>query len=108
MNYSMLYFVPAGSYIILFYIILLGSKTKLNFKEKTVGLISLAIMAILAISGRDLIGNHLIDILASYHFMGLSVIAFLILLPLCPPSRLEGIAAQNAKMNTASEPQIKL
>lgn len=97
LGYSMLYFVPAGAYVILFFAVLLNSKGNLTIKEKIIGILSALIMLLMGIDGRDIIGNQLVDILAFYHFMALSVIALLGILFLCSPSGLEDIAVKRVR-----------
>jgi hypothetical protein len=88
MKYSMLYFVPAGSYVM--YYFLHGFQHQINFtiRDTLIGIIGGVLMLILAIMGRDIIGSHMVDILDYYHFMGISNIVFLGILWYCHPRKL--------------------
>jgi len=97
MKYSMFYFVPAAVYMILYVTILYSSPVKRSLKEKVIGFFSFIIITLLAISGRDIIGNKWVNLLDYYHFMGICIILFLVILQFCPPSRLE----DRMKKNTA-------
>gem|GEM_PF-746041 len=88
MKYSMLYFVPVGAYIIFYYLFVIQEKLKINSTEKMTGVLAGLFMLILAIMGRDIIGNHLVNFLDYYHFMGINNLLFLIILAVCNPHRL--------------------
>lgn len=88
MKYSMLYFVPVGAYVLFYYLFIIQQKLKINRIEKMVGGFAVLLMFILAIMGRDIIGNYLVNILDFYHFMGFNNLLFLIILAVCNPYRL--------------------
>jgi hypothetical protein len=88
MKYSMLYCVPAGSYILYYFLRAFQAKTSLSPTDKIIGLTSGVLLFVLAIMGRDIIGSHLVDILDYYHFMGISNVLFLGILWYCHPRKL--------------------
>lgn len=89
LKYAMLYFVPAGSYIILYIFLRLDYPVPIkSFREKSVLGITAIILFILAVMGRDIIGDNLVDFLGFYHFLGLSCLLFLALLWHFKPSKL--------------------
>lgn len=89
MKYTMLYFVPSGAYMILYCIIRYKHKDKFNIREMIIAVISLLLMFIISISGRDIVGNYIVDIIDFYHFWGLTNIMFILLLIICPPTKIE-------------------
>jgi hypothetical protein len=88
MKYSMLYFVPVGAYVLFYYLLVIQERLKINTFEKIVGYFSALCMLVLAIMGRDIIGNYMVNILDYYHFMGINNLLFLIILGVCNPYRL--------------------
>ncbi|HLF63720.1 MAG TPA: glycosyltransferase family 87 protein [Saprospiraceae bacterium] len=70
MKYSMLYFVPAGAYLIM--CMLPGSQIRVTSLGKLLLILAGLLMIVLAIMGREIIGTHLVDVLDYYHFMGIA------------------------------------
>lgn len=77
MKYTMLYFVPAGAWIIWFFLRKHESGRSWTLREKILCVFSSLLMFVLAIMGRDIIGDYLVDILDYYHFMGICNLVFL-------------------------------
>jgi len=88
MKYSMLFFVPAGAYVIFWCLVVFDRPLHLSARTKTIGVTAAMFLGILAIMGRDIIGSHLVDILDYYHFMGVSNLVFLGILWYCHPRKL--------------------
>lgn len=88
MKYSMLYFVPTGAYILFYYLYALQEKFTLHRFQIIIGGFAGLLLLILAVMGRDIIGNYLVNILDFYHFMGFSNLLFLLILAVCSPYRL--------------------
>ncbi len=84
-KYTLLYFVPAGSYMILF--VLLASRLKRNIDPGSmiIAILSSIFMLFMALNGRDIIGNHLVRILDYYHASSLVIMVFLGFLILTRP-----------------------
>jgi hypothetical protein len=113
MKYSMLYFVPAGAYVMYFYFRWFENKNSEREKNTISGLtgnsmmpyligaISAFLLIALTLMGREIIGNQLIDLLDYYHFMGLSNIIFLGVLWYCHPAKIQEQASVN---DTVPEP----
>jgi hypothetical protein len=96
MKYSMLYFVPAGAYVLYFYLGIAEGQVLRRKADSVVGGVAGALMVVLAVSGRDLIGSHAVDILDYYHVMGITVLLFLPILWYCHPQRFLTRPAQAA------------
>lgn len=95
MNYSMLYFVPAGAYILYFFLFLIEQKTSLNTLFKMTGILSIVCLILMAVMGRDLIGDHMVNLLTFFHIMGFINILYLVIFSICNPQILE----KNAKLD---------
>ncbi len=84
-KYAMLYFVPAGSYFLMYFI--QGIKYKLNkrlFLQVMSG-ISMLIVLLFTVQGRDIIGNEATEFFDDYHTFGLiNLVAVPILMILRP------------------------
>jgi hypothetical protein len=76
--YAMLYFVPAGSYLILFIILGIRSKWAISMKYKAIALSASLLMLLISIKGRDTLGDTFLEILNFYHFEGLVNLIFLL------------------------------
>lgn len=87
-TYSMLYFVPAGSYVILFILLVFRVKWKVEFKYKVIAILATFLMFIMAIQGRDIIGVYLYKMSEYLRVFGLINIVFLIFLILIKPDKL--------------------
>lgn len=87
MKYAMLYFVPAGAYV-LHYIFLHLQQHGVAATLKKPGLtIAVLVMLLMALQGRDVIGDTAVNFLDYYHFMTFANLLFLIYLWLLPPLR---------------------
>ena len=87
MKYAMLYFVPAGAYVIRYFFTLLSSGEKLRVPEAALGVFSAMLMLVLALMGRDIVGDRIVNTLDYYHYMGLVNLAFIGVLWACRPNR---------------------
>ena len=58
MKYSMLYFVPAGAYVLYFYLAMAEGQVARRRGDTVVRGVAVGLMAVLAVSGRDLIGSR--------------------------------------------------
>ncbi len=91
MKYSMLYFVPAGSYILYYYLIKSQQKVTLSSAEIWIRDISVCLLLLLFLMGRSIIGSHLVDILDYYHVIGFINIIFTGILWACRPEKLAAV-----------------
>lgn len=87
-KYSMLYFVPAGAYMVLFIALVFRLKWRVEFKEKLIAIIASFLLFLIAIQGRDIIGAYLFGLFEYLKFYGLINIVFLIFLLLIKPDAL--------------------
>lgn len=94
MKYSMLYFVPVGAYVLFYYLYIVEHKIKINTFQRVVGGISVLLLFILSIMGRDIIGHYLVNLLDFYHFMGFSNLLFLVILAICNPQKLTRLSLE--------------
>ena len=63
MKYAMLYTVPAGAYLIRYFFTVLSSGEKLRPDEAALGLFIVAILLVLALMGRDIVGDQIVNTL---------------------------------------------
>jgi len=94
-TYSMLYFVLAGSYMILFILLVFRVKWKVEFKYKVIAILASFLMFVLAIQGRDIVGDYLYTLFEYLKLYGLINIIFLIFLLLIKPDILIGLNNQS-------------
>jgi hypothetical protein len=87
MKYSMLYFVPIAAYIVYYFLMLMQKGKTLTTGHKIAGGLSILLIFILSIMGRDVMGDGIVNFLDFYHFMGLSNLAFVGILYFCTPYR---------------------
>jgi hypothetical protein len=87
-KYALLYFVPAGSYIILFILLTIKLRWNVSLKYKIVSILASLLLFISAIMGRDIVGSNLVNIFDYYHVFGLINLVFLGLLHLVKPTHL--------------------
>ena len=87
-KYAMLYFVPAGSYMILFILLIIRLQWDVSTKYKTIAILASVLMFILAIMGRDVVGNHVVGLFDYYRGFGLINLIFLVFLILVRPDML--------------------
>ena len=88
MKYAMLYTVPAGAYLIRYFFTVLSSGEKLRPDEAALGLFIASILLVLALIGRDIVGDQIVNTLDYYHYMGLVNLVFLIMLWTFRPNRI--------------------
>lgn len=88
LKYAMMYFVPAGSYMIMYILFVHQAQTEAPWGKKMIAILAFVLMAALAIMGRDIIGDVLINIADYYHVMGIITIVFLLLLNKIEPDDL--------------------
>lgn len=87
-NYSMLYFIPAGSYFVFYYLVAIYNKFKLSLIEKMTGFIGFILLFICSIRGRDIIGDYLVNLIDYYHLPGINNFIFLVILFINSPYRI--------------------
>jgi len=87
-KYVMLYFVPAGSYMILFILFIFRLKWKVSFKYKIIAILAAFLMFVSAIMGRDIVGDQMVYIFDYYRVFGLINLIFLVFLILIRPNLL--------------------
>ncbi len=84
-KYAMLYFAPAASYMLLFFLWVCKSKWKVASIYMLTSSLAILLIFIASIMGRDIIGKHLAGILDYYHTFGVINMAFVLLLILSHP-----------------------
>jgi len=87
-KYAMLYFVPAGSYMILFVLLIFRLKWNVSLKYKIIAILASFLMFISAIMGRDIVGDYMVYLFDYYRVIGLINLIFLIFLILIKPNLL--------------------
>jgi hypothetical protein len=87
-KYAMLYFVPAGAYMVLFILLVWKSKWKVKTRYKIIAVLSSSLMLVSALMGRDILGDYIVDVFDYYHYFGLVNIVFLVFLLLVRPDHL--------------------
>lgn len=90
MKYSMLYFIPAAGYLLAYDLHRREHKISHTLKEKIILCLAGFQVLVMAITGRDTIGDEVVDFLDHHHFMGLSNLTFVTYLLLLNPKELEG------------------
>ena len=89
-KYAMLFFVPTGAYVLLLFLYSLQQKSTLSAGKKTLFGLSLLLMLTIALMGRDILGDHMVNVSDFYHFPGLNNLFHIpILLLLKPPKPME-------------------
>ncbi len=74
MKYALLYFVPAGSLILLEAILILKSNRHFQQKHKIAAYFSLILLILSSIMGKDIVGRQIAKVFDYYHGFGLVVI----------------------------------
>lgn len=88
MKYSMMYFIPAAGYMLVYYLYRRENKIRLNYKERIIlGLAGFQVLVI-TFTGRDIIGDEAVDFLDRYHFMGISNLTWVVYMLLLHPREL--------------------
>lgn len=88
-KYAMLYFVPCGAYFLFYFLISLKRNWDDNKLHKTIGIISMGILLLFSIQGRDIIGNPATELLDDYHTFGLINLFSIFILLYLKPDKLE-------------------
>lgn len=96
-KYAMLYFIPAGSYFLLYLQFTFTLKKELETKYKVVSTIAITTLVLISIMGRDIVGNLILALFDYYRSFGLINILFLTLLLIIRPDKLELIYTQYSK-----------
>jgi hypothetical protein len=99
-KYAMLYFVPAGSYMILHVLLVFKLKWNVSIKNKVIAVFASFLMFISAVMGRDIVGSYVVNIFDYYHGFGIINMIFLVLLLLVKPTLL--VDLDNKVNNTLS------
>ncbi|MCB9188216.1 MAG: DUF2029 domain-containing protein [Flavobacteriales bacterium] len=84
-KYAMLYFVPAGSYFLMYFILSLRSGWNTKIHLRAISIFSLMITLLFTIQGRDIIGNEATEFFDDYHTFGLINLTAAILLIIIRP-----------------------
>jgi hypothetical protein len=87
-KYAMLYYVPAGSYLLLFALLTRESQFNSNIRQKTIAIASICMMFISSFSARDIVGVTISDFFDNYHWFGLVNIVFMVFLYIIKPEHL--------------------
>lgn len=88
MKYSLFLFIPVEGYLLLFIFRTFNLHWKISLSEKFATCLSLIILAMFSLMGRDIIGNRFADILGFYQFVGISNILTLWILWVYKPEKL--------------------
>ena len=104
MKYAMLYFVPAGGYMWLYFLVLVKQKWKGSMAQIGTAVFSVFLLLLLSIMGRDLIGDYWVDLFGYYHVMGLICIIFLMFLLIVKPERLVALSGSFQKDHISHAP----
>ncbi|MCF8225667.1 MAG: DUF2029 domain-containing protein [Bacteroidales bacterium] len=92
-TYAMLYIVPAGAYMILFSILAFRTGWKIRFHYKVIVIISLILLGILSVMGRDIVGDRIVDLFSYYHLWGIMNLIFITFLQIVKPWELLKLSA---------------
>ena len=88
MAYATLYAVPAAGYVFLYGLVLRTSGNPWRIHERILVGASICLAVLVAVQGRDLIGNAGVNLFRFYRLSGLSAVLWLIALIACRPERL--------------------
>ena len=88
MAYATLYAVPAAAYVFLYGLVLRTSGNAWRIREWLLVGASVCLAALVAVQGRDLIGNAAVNLFRFYRLLGLSAIVWMVTLIVCRPERL--------------------
>lgn len=101
MAYVTLYAVPAAAYVFLYGLVLWTSGDSWRLHERVLFGASVCLAALVAVQGRDLIGNAAVNLFRFYRLLGLSAIVWMIALIACRPERLA--TARGAVLRAAGQ-----
>ena len=87
MKYALVNIIPAAAYLILFAIHVIKNRSMATKKDKAIAYTSLGLLLLIALMGRDILGNHLINLLDYYHALGLITLSIMVVLPMVKPDR---------------------
>jgi hypothetical protein len=85
MKYALLYYAPAAGYMIAYLIRYFQSDRDASSKKRWLPWLMLTSLFIFTISGRDILGEKVVDVIDFYHVQGLIVIAGVIFLFIIKP-----------------------
>jgi hypothetical protein len=88
MAYATVYAVPAAAYVFLYGLTLWRSRSRWRIHERVLVGGSICLAALVAVQGRDLIGNAAVNLFRFYRLLGLSAIVWMVALIACRPQRL--------------------
>lgn len=106
MKYVLLYFVPAGAYVLLYLLGVFSKKDKQPARVKWIIYSSIFLLLLFALSGRDIMGEHIVDVIDFYHVQGLTVIVFLFYLYKLRPPVFKGLFVSNDKVFLSESTKI--
>ncbi|MFT6715916.1 MAG: hypothetical protein ACJA0Q_000545, partial [Saprospiraceae bacterium] len=95
MKYALVNIIPACAYLILFAIHVIKKKSIASTKERVIAYSSLVIILATALMGRDILGNHAINLLDYYHVLGINTMLLMIILPMVKPDRFSEVLTDN-------------
>ena len=90
MKYALLYFAPAGGYLLAYIVNFFSPGTKVYPKQNWIAWTTLVALVIFTISGRDILGEKVVDVIDFYHLQGLIVIYGLVMLMVIRPEKWTG------------------
>lgn len=88
MKYTILYFVPAGSYLLLYIIQTISKWKSAWLSDKMLSILIIPLLLSISITGRDLIGKQAAYIMDYYHIMGLAILGLLIIMHFVKPGKI--------------------
>lgn len=88
MAYATLYAVPAAAYVFLYGLMLRTRGNAWRIHEWLLVGASVCLAVLVAVQGRDLIGNAAVNLFRFYRLLGLSAIVWMVTLLVCRPERL--------------------
>ncbi len=98
-KYAMLYFVPAGAYMILFILGVVYNLSQTSVKLKLTAFFAALLMWILATMGRDVYGDLMVNISDYYHFVGVNNLIFFVFLLCIQPETILKIFDKPANLS---------
>lgn len=103
MAYATLYAVPAAAYVFLYGQVIRVSGNAWRIYEGLLIGASLCLAALVAVQGRDLIGNAAVNLFRFYRLLGLSAIVWMVALIVCRPERLTVARSGDLPAGTAQK-----
>jgi hypothetical protein len=103
MAYATLYAVPAAAYVCLYGLVLRTSGNAWRIDEWLLIGASVCLAALVAVQGRDLIGNAAVNLFRFYRLLSLSAIVWMVTLIVCRPERLAMARSGDLPAGTAQK-----